>query len=179
MKREQWQLWSAAISKAQCEAWIKKLKGELSMQKGGTFDNNKTEGARNTNIGWTNDRTINNTIANYGTEANRNVFNYDINFYPTIQFGEYSKGCKYNWHHDVDWDSPKMIDRKLSIVVQLSDPKEYDGGIFEFKHLPNPDKFIEQGSIIVFPSYQMHQVTEITEGTRYSLVCWAEGPRWR
>ena len=78
MKREQWQLWSAAISKAQCEAWIKKLKGELSMQKGGTFDNNKTEGARNTNIGWTNDPTINSTIANYGTEANRNVFNLSL-----------------------------------------------------------------------------------------------------
>ena len=57
--------------------------------------------------------------------------------------------------------------------------RTYKGGIFEFKHLQNPEKFIEQGSIIVFPSYQLHQVTEITEGTRYSLVCWAEGPRWR
>lgn len=179
MKREQWQLWAGALTKTQCETWINRLKTQLSMQKGGTFNNNREEAGRNTNIGWTDDIEIKNTISSYGNEANRNVFNFDINFYPTIQFGEYSKECKYGWHHDVDWDNPKMIDRKLSIVVQLSDPNNYEGGAFEFQYLQNPENFIKQGSILVFPSYQPHQVTEITKGTRYSLVCWAEGPRWR
>ena len=72
-----------------------------------------------------------------------------------------------------------MYDRKLSVVVQLTDPSDYEGGIFEFKTVETPANFKTRGSILVFPSYLEHQVTEITEGTRYSLVCWAEGPRWR
>ena len=32
-----------------------------------------------------------------------------------------------------------------------------------------------QGSVIVFPSYIYHQVTPVTEGTRYSLVMWTLG----
>ena len=69
-------------------------------------------------------------------------------------------------------------DRKLSVVVQLSNSNNYSGGQLEFKETEAPSQFSTQGSIIVFPSYLQHRVTEVTEGVRYSLVCWAEGPRW-
>ncbi len=72
-----------------------------------------------------------------------------------------------------------MYDRKLSICIQLSNPDDYTGGEFEFKTLENPTGYKTQGSILVFPSYNEHQITEITSGTRYSLVGWMEGPRWR
>ena len=72
-----------------------------------------------------------------------------------------------------------MYDRKLSVVIQLSDPTTYQGGDFQFQDVETPVNFRTQGSILVFPSYLPHRVTEITDGVRYSLVDWLEGPRWR
>ena len=31
------------------------------------------------------------------------------------------------------------------------------------------------GAMVLFPSYLLHRITEITKGTRYSLVGWAHG----
>ena len=46
--------------------------------------------------------------------------------------------------------------------------------------IQNCDKLVttnrNQGSIIIFPSFMMHQVTPITKGIRNSLVLWAYGP---
>jgi PKHD-type hydroxylase len=33
----------------------------------------------------------------------------------------------------------------------------------------------KQGTVIVFPSYVLHEVTPITQGTRHSLVAWLAG----
>ena len=178
MKREQWQLWSAAIPKTRCEEWLNILKKEVLLQDATTFSKHDTT-YRNTKIGWTDNPDIKNNLQAFLNEANRNVFNFDINYIPSIQFGEYGEGCLYEWHHDVDWESTKVYDRKLSIAVQLTDSSEYDGGDFEFRYLQKPSQFKEQGSVLVFPSYQEHRVTKILSGTRHSLVCWAEGPRWR
>lgn len=85
-------------------------------------------------------------------------------------------------------DNPKMVDkiRKLSVTISLSDPDDYKGGNLKFDLGPHrPDRYHEceeirpRGSIIVFPSHIYHQVTPVTEGTRYSLVCWSLGKPWR
>lgn len=73
--------------------------------------------------------------------------------------------------------------RKLSITLMLSDPNDYDGGNLKFDfgtHEGNRFKEIsgdevQQGSMIVFPSYKYHCVTPVTRGTRYSLVIWFNG----
>jgi PKHD-type hydroxylase len=33
--------------------------------------------------------------------------------------------------------------------------------------------------ITLFPSWSLHRVTPVTKGTRYSLVAWVSGPRFR
>ena len=91
----------------------------------------------------------------------------------------YKEGDFYEWHYDVNWEGTTLYDRKLSLVIQLSDEEDYEGGNFEFKDLEQPVGFRSQGSILVFPSYITHRVTEVTKGQRNSLVCWMEGPRWR
>ena len=87
------------------------------------------------------------------------------------------------WEKDLDVElCDKFVNiccRKLSIVIQLSDPKDYDGGDFEFFDEGGNGKFRGKGSVLVFPSVHMHRVTEVTSGVRYSLVSWAEGLRWR
>lgn len=72
--------------------------------------------------------------------------------------------------------------RKLSVTISLNDPSEYDGGNLQFDLGPHrPDRYHTcteirpRGSVIVFPSYVHHQVTPVTRGTRYSLVCWNLG----
>lgn len=132
------------------------------------------------NLGW-----LVNEMTTLFHLANHNVFGSDIWHLNEIQFTEYSgndKGC-YNWHNDVNWDDGRAVHRKLSMVIQLSDPSDYEGGDFEMQPLylgsPPADEFKKQGSVLVFPSFVMHRVTPVTKGTRYSLVGWIEGPKWR
>ena len=73
--------------------------------------------------------------------------------------------------------------RKISLTINLNSPGEYEGGNLKFDFGPHSprNRFYEceeirpQGSIIAFPSFLYHQVTPITQGTRYSLVLWVLG----
>lgn len=58
---------------------------------------------------------------------------------------------------------------QLSALLFLND--DYEGGEFLVNNLAYPKK---KGSAIIFPSNFMfpHQVTEIKEGTRWSIVTW-------
>ena len=46
--------------------------------------------------------------------------------------------------------------------------------MFKDEYTENPK--LEEGSIIVFPSFLQHRVAPITKGIRYSLVAWFLGP---
>jgi PKHD-type hydroxylase len=70
--------------------------------------------------------------------------------------------------------------RKLSMVLQLSDPSEYDGGDLEFYVQSEPIKAEKKkGIVYVFPSWVLHRVTPVTRGTRRSLVMWIAGPKFK
>ena len=159
--RESWQLWEGVIPKETCENYIEICQATCIMQDGATF-NNATESTRKTKVGWTENSILTELAQRYTTLANRAVFGFDVSFIPAIQFGEYSKGCLYNWHHDIDWTANSMYDRKLSLVLQLTDPSDYEGGIFEFKTVQTPYQFSTQGSILVFPSYLEHRVSAVS-----------------
>lgn len=92
-----------------------------------------------------------------------------------IQYTVYNSDDQgyYDWHLDM---GPDKVRRKLSLVCQLSDPSEYEGGELQINNgqimIPEKDK----GTVILFPSYLLHRVTPVTKGTRRSLVVWIEGP---
>lgn len=73
--------------------------------------------------------------------------------------------------------------RKISMTLNLSPENSYEGGNLKFDFGPHTsgERFKEceeirpQGSMIVFPSYEYHCVTPVTQGTRYSLVLWSLG----
>jgi PKHD-type hydroxylase len=180
--RQNWQLWEAELSPIECDEIIQLgLSEELTdgtiFSQQGRYE--VEQSFRDTKIRWIDDGRIRNIAMDYLMKANRLAFNFDINYLPALQFGEYSEGSFYLFHNDIDWTSDIMYDRKLSICIQLSDPDDYIGGEFEFETLENPTGYKTRGSILVFPSYNEHQITEITKGVRYSLVGWMEGPRWR
>lgn len=116
------------------------------------------------------------------TNLNSQFFKFDLwGFCEGFQFTKYkAPGGKYGAHIDRGMNQTA---RKLSITVQLSDPKKYTGG--EFKIIEGPDKNSqfyppnEQGTLIAFPSFALHEVTPVTKGERYSLVAWITGPQFK
>ena len=110
----------------------------------------------------------------YARRANASAnWNFALDTIDGIQFTRYEPGGFYDWHCDASDDEPWV--RKLSVVLQLSNPETYKGGEFEFRGGLAP--ISQQGSILVFPSQLEHRVWEVTSGTRYSLVAWIGGPR--
>ena len=123
-------------------------------------------------------------LCNYVYEANNSYWNFSIPFSSdNIQYTEYygSNKGKYDWHVD----TIDKVHRKLSIVIQLSNPKEYEGGDLEiYNYSPGEKNIItkirrKKGHIIVFPSYLFHRVTPVTKGIRKSLVWWVGGTSFR
>lgn len=97
-----------------------------------------------------------------------------------LQFTEYyaSENGHYDWHQDSGPNTASP--RKMSIVIQLSDPADYEGGdlqILSARDPVNVDKKL--GLAAVFPSFMLHRVTPVTKGTRRSLVAWIAGPKFR
>ena len=75
--------------------------------------------------------------------------------------------------------------RKLSISVGLNE--DYEGGEFEIHSIKGTKEEpydirklrLPKGSAIIFPSFQLHKVHEVTKGTRKAIVAWFFGPKWR
>lgn len=110
---------------------------------------------------------------------NGQFFHFDlVGMMERLQFTIY-KGDGSHYQKHVDKIANKVT-RKLSIVVQLSDPEDYEGGDLELHSGHEPimvEK--EKGLLSFFPSYVLHGVTPVTKGTRYSLVVWVHGPPFR
>ena len=109
-------------------------------------------------------------------EVNNLYWQYELwGFGEGLQFTEYNPpGGKYDMHIDKVYQGPI---RKLSITVQLSDPRDYEGGDFEYQDSSTKSVLPKaQGLLLAFPSYALHAVTPVTRGTRYSLVGWVTGP---
>ena len=101
-----------------------------------------------------------------------------LGFHEELQLTKYVEGDLFDWH--LDFGVGDVSNRKLSITVQLSDPDEYEGGDLQFMINTNVVSAPrEKGTIIVFPSFSMHRVTEITKGVRQSIVGWVSGPPYR
>jgi PKHD-type hydroxylase len=181
--RNTWQMWSAGIS----EETIKEIEQQtesVPQQEATVFAGAKSiPDVRRSNIKWlTGNSFVLNILWAYVQEANRNAFNVDVCQVADIQYTEYHASEKghYGLHHDINWESTKAFDRKLSVTVQLSSPNDYEGGNFSFTEVETPPKQSRaKGTVLIFPSYLQHQVTPVTKGVRKSLVAWFEGPRWR
>lgn len=117
--------------------------------------------------------------------ANQNAFGLDLWRFTEIQFTEYDENIfgTYDWHNDVLWHINKPSQRKLSLVIQLTDPNEYFGGDLEIEPLylepPAVNELRTQGTAIVFPSILKHRIAPVSKGKRHSLVAWIEGPKWK
>lgn len=134
----------------------------------------------------------------YVLMANRQNFLYDIDGFDgeTMQYTSYSPGEYYGWHQDTGLGSMSVPGedaqevflmkncervRKLSFIMQLSNPDEYSGGEVQLMRDTGKTFFLpkERGTIIVFDSRTRHRAKAVKSGTRKSLVGWVSGPRWK
>ena len=111
-------------------------------------------------------------LAAMAVEANNTLWKFDLHtIIDDIQFTEYEAGGgHYDWHVDI---GPSTIShRKISIVVQLADPDDYEGG--DFVLWDDCKVELGEGDILIFPSLFLfpHRVDEVTKNIRYSGVCW-------
>jgi PKHD-type hydroxylase len=118
-------------------------------------------------------------------QANDEWFNFHISRLSYIQLAEYDESYQgeYKKHQDVFWmNGDPKYHRKLSCIVQLTDPSDYQGGNFELfntSSVPDVEELRTKGTTIFIPSFIEHQATPVTKGTRYSLAAWFDGPKWR
>tara|TARA_Y100000361_G_scaffold107801_1_gene97634 strand:+ start:2376 stop:2993 length:618 start_codon:yes stop_codon:yes gene_type:complete len=121
-------------------------------------------------------------IAEQTMIANNENWNFDLHsIVENIQYTEYHAKDKghYDWHADLGPGFASL--RKISITINLSDPKDYEGGTLEF-NLGGKTKTFgpkEKGAIVLFPSYMLHRVQPVTKGVRKSLVLWIGGKPFR
>jgi PKHD-type hydroxylase len=117
-------------------------------------------------------------------DSNRRLWRFDLGgLAEQLQYSRYEAPAGgYDWHLDIASSSsmPKGARRKISVVVQLSDPDECFGGELELRparHVVAP--FLDVGSAALFPSYLLHRVAPVKQGMRESLVTWVSGPPFR
>lgn len=115
-------------------------------------------------------------------EANRESFGFDLtDFAESPQVARYGaeREGHFDWHSDIGAGA-LAARRKLTVVVQLSDPSDYSGGTLEIRPgtsvLEAP---AERGTAALFPAFMLHRVTPVTRGTRWSLTLWSHGPAFR
>jgi PKHD-type hydroxylase len=114
--------------------------------------------------------------------ANRDVFGFDVTeFAESPQVARYGaeRQGHFDWHSDIG-EGRLAERRKLTIVVQLSDPDAYDGG--ELDLMPGAGVQTAeraQGAATLFPSFVLHRVRPVTRGARRSLTVWCHGAPFR
>lgn len=103
-------------------------------------------------------------------------YNYEIEAgCSTLQLTSYGPGQEYDLHTDIG--SAQASRRKISIVVQLNQPTNYQGGGLSFLYgsdvLVTPD--LRAGDAVVFHSWMQHKAHQVIEGSRWSLAGWYLG----
>lgn len=111
--------------------------------------------------------------------ANQQGWKFDITQCNQVEYLKYDVTGRYKTHVDTVLNtSGDHTCRKLTALAFLND--DFKGGKF---YLQISDERIyptqSKGTIIVFPSFLLHGVEDITEGTRHSVVCWISGPSFR
>lgn len=129
---------------------------------------------------------IHHRISHLTGRRNNDMYQLDLQTFDGFQFSSYDAKQlgHYDWHFDMQKEPPNpALHRKLSVVVGLTDPDDYEGGDLVFLLGGSPDKQtrvrVKKGDILFFYSFVPHKVEPVTKGVRNTLVTWALGEKFR
>ena len=111
-----------------------------------------------------------------------NFWKFDLINLEGLMYCEYTteNSTSLDWHMDLYKGFP-LCNRKISFSIPFNSPVEYEGGYLEFltdNHV-FPSLRPQLGGVVIFPSFLMHRVTQITGGVRKMLVGFVGGPPLR
>lgn len=182
---EPWVWWDNAFNEEQLN-WLQ-IEAKKANQQAQIGDNAENKNVRRSSISWlknTNETEwIFSKLSHVVSSLNSKFYRFDlVGFGEALQLTNYqeSENGMYGWHEDFMYQLDGAVSRKLSLVLQLSDPSEYEGGNLQLhlgQEIQNVKK--QRGLITVFPSFRLHQVTPVVKGSRQSLVAWISGPPFR
>jgi PKHD-type hydroxylase len=168
---------------------IRELAATLDLQQSSIGGAQRVDGeVRNSRIGWlaldAASQWLFERIGQIVLASNQKLWHFELGgMAEQLQYSRYEAPAGgYDWHLDIasSTEMPIGARRKISVVVQLSDPDECFGGELELRparHVVVP--FLEIGSALLFPSYLLHRVVPVKQGARESLVTWVAGPPFR
>ena len=174
--------WNNAFSKEECQTIINIAK-DKGLIKGTTFNDDKTKDVRDSKISWLYPVDgmdwVFRRVTDITLNLNERFFKFDLfGINEGLQFTNYeAPSGKYGKHVDRGINIPV---RKLSISIQLTNPEEYEGG--ELKLYQGEEETVmdkTQGTLVIFPSYVLHEVMPVTKGERNSLVTWVTGKQFK
>jgi|TARA_R110002020_G_scaffold253266_1_gene467015 PKHD-type hydroxylase len=178
--------WENAFTKIECESIIKiaKKKGLTQGKSGATLqDSINNKDSRQSKICWlyaSDDMDwVFRKVTDIVLSLNKQFFQFNLfGLSEGFQFTNYvAPSDKFKKHIDRNINFPV---RKLSMSIQLTDPKKYEGGELVLYNNEKGDIVNkEQGTLILFPSFILHEVTPITKGERNSLVSWVTGDNFK
>lgn len=179
-----WAWWEGSFTESELD-WLeeKALSSTCVAQLGGGGVGMIDKNIRRSKITWMNNAAdtswVFEKLSHIGAKLNAEHFRFNLTgFGEALQLTSYDQeeNGMYGWHQDYGGG----ISRKLSLVLQLTDPAKYEGGNLQVMTTGIPANVRKQrGLVAAFPSYVMHQVTPVTQGRRQSLVAWISGPAFQ
>lgn len=184
--RESFATWNDVFSDEEL-LLLDKIADSRGLEQAFTGDKNNDPEIRVSNVAWIDLKEdsgwLYERLANIANQLNGQFFQYDLyGFNEDMQYTVYNGNQEghYAWHLDEIGKNAKCSPRKLSMVIQLSDPKDYDGGELQLLLGAEPtvvDK--AKGLLAAFPSHTLHRATPVVKGIRKTLVVWITGPALR
>ena len=178
--------WEGAFSEQELN-WLQEqaIKADNQAKVGGNPTGEDLAKIRRSQVSWLNKTPdtawVFEKLAHAASSLNAQFYRFDLTgFTEALQLTNYNGSEKgmYGWHQD--YGGKLSPSRKLSMVLQLTDPSQYEGGNLQILTGGEPVNVRKQrGLIVAFPSYVLHQVTPVTGGSRQSLVTWISGPAFK
>jgi PKHD-type hydroxylase len=178
--------WEGAFTRQELD-WLQERAKNANQraQVGDNPDQAELNNIRRSQVSWLNKTPetawVYEKLSYIASSLNAEYYRFDLTgFGEAMQLTNYnhSEHGMYGWHQDYSGDN--VPSRKFSLVIQLSDPAQYEGGNLQIMTDGEPKNVRKQrGLIAAFPAYTLHQVTPVTQGTRQSLVAWISGPPFR
>jgi len=182
---EQFAWWEGAFTEQELDWLQQKAKEATQDAQVGGRDGAEVNGQiRRSELNWLRNteetRWVFEELSHVVSSLNANYFGFDLTgFGEALQLTNYHEARQgtYTWHQDFGSHSTS---RKLSLVLQLSDPNDYEGGELQLLTNGKPTTINKKrGLITVFPAWTLHQVTPVIKGTRQTLVTWISGPPFK